>query len=442
MALFRKFFNKEQDQSITVSSNNEFGRYLACNKPYTLNKKYNKAVELFDAEDYLGSFNKLLDFLFDPSQQNIDRTFNRDILEFSLLQGSRKISGRVDNDEFYVSASLGKYEVLNPALFRYLLLRNHNLKYCCFAISNNEIIVKAAADIKTSTPEKLFFTLKEVALTSDIDSDSLKRDFSFLVQVGKYTVNPLPDKKKGVKIKYLKKWISDTLHQVNNMNADSEAIFVSYYLLSTLYRIDFLLTPEGELKTLISDSLKLFNQKNLSSTEKFDMVKSSLLEVLSFSDTQFSDSFCKYKYTFGIVEATSHKIVYEFILKHFDEISKLLARSSQNQILCMYEYIIGYVLYYFGVYPPTKQLMLLIYRVLYPEFFYEVAELPKLYDAESETFKVDIIEKEISNIVLQGRKEYPRLGVVAANISYKNLRSFSKSLLNEITFLNYSQPEI
>lgn len=440
MALFSKFFKKENVQHGNNYQIKEFGRFLSCNKPYTVNKIFNTAQQLYKSEDYFGSFEKLLSFLENPSQKNIIKSVASDIIDFTLIQGSQKLSGSFDKDDFYVSCTIGKYKELNPALFRYLLAKNHNLQYSCFAVNHNEIILKAYSKTEESSPEKLFFLLKEIALTADIETEAFKKEFPYLERNNLAEKVQLYYDELKVKIKFLKKWITNCL-EVTKESPDTDDVLKTYAILSLLYRIDFLLVPEGRVKLIVQKCISLFNHRGMSPANRTDSIKALLLEITSLSNDELADSFCRYKYTFGIVEATSHKVVYEFILKQLNQISSFYSRKYNNeQLKYFYEYIIGYVLYYYGVYPATKKLLLLIYRLLYPGFFDEINAGVGFFSPEDNQPDKIAIESYITNVIQLERKEYPYLSIELSNIEYNDKIAFMKTLLNEITFLNFSQP--
>jgi len=440
MALFNKFFKKSSADDKVVLPDVEFGRYLSCNKSPSIYRKYNESIRLFDAGKYNESIDVLMDYLNDSSQENIVSGKFSNQQQYKILQGIQKVHLEIIDDEISIYTRLGRYEQLNPSLFRYILSKNYNFHYSCYAIDNSEIILKSNSKIRETSPEKLFFVLKEVAMNSASDSESFIKEFNLIPNIDKPLI---PEKFSNVKIKYLKLWITETLDIIGKMDQEKDLVIISYYLLTLLFRIDFLLAPEGEVKLLLNKSLISYNQKNLSSTSRFDSIKSYLNEVLQLPSNDLINSFVKYKYTFSIIEASSHKLVYEFILKQLDENTKLTSRPSDKSYSdCLNEYIIGYCMYYFGVYPATKKLITLIYNLLYPEFFREMGFVNNFYDEKLNSLNKVEIENEIKRIINDERKDYPHLGIVSVNLNYNSLPSFCRSLLNEITYLNFTQPEI
>ncbi len=440
MALFNKFFKKSSTDDKVILPDVEFGRYLSCNKSPSLNRKYNESLRLYNEGKYKESVDVLMDYLNDSTQQNVVSSQFNNQKEYKIFQGIQKVHLEIIDDEINIYARIGRYEQISPSLFRYILSKNYNFHYSSYAINNNEIILKSNSKISETSPEKLFFVLKEVAMNSASDSESFIREFDLNVNIDA----PLTTEKfSNVKIKYLKLWISDTLAIIEKMDQEKDLVIISYYLLTLLFRIDFLLVPEGEVKQLLNKSLISYNQKSLSSTARLDSIKVYLNEVLKLPSADLINSFVKHKYTFSIIEASSHKQVYEFILKQLDENSKLTSRpSDKSYTACLNEYIIGYCMYYFGVYPATKKLITLIYNVLHPEFFREMGLVNNFYDEKLNSLNKIEIENEIKRIINDERKEYPHLGIISVNINFNSLPLFCKSLLNEITYLNFTQPEI
>lgn len=441
MPLFNKFFKKKPADNGTKSWQNEFGRYLACNKPNSIQKKYNLSLKLYEQKDYLGSLEKLLEFLNDSQLNNVRFTSSNDLVEFNIIHGSCKIFGSMDKDELFVHSSISKYEDLSPSLFRHLLSKNHHLQYSGFAISKNEIIIKAVSKTNESSPEKIFFMLKEIALCADAELENLKEEFPFLDYNDITDHIQISKKEKEVKIQHIKSWITEVLSKVNKLDAEKDAMIISYYFLVLIFRIDFLIVAEGELKRKLHKCLNIYNQKQLPQHNKLTLIKQHFEEILGFNHKALEESVIKKIYTFSIIEATSHKMVYEFILEHIDKYNKIIpAIKDKGYVIWLYEYIIGYCMYYFGVYPATRSLALLIYRLIVPEFFAGLGFKPELFHPDTGKLNKLEIEKQIVDIIKEERSEYPHLGIISSNIDYNSLASFIKTLLIEITYLNFSQP--
>ena len=93
----------------------------------------------------------------------------------------------------------------------------------------------------------MYYGLKELATKADKQDDLLVQDFATLETTDSEHIISVSDAEKAVKYEYLQKWIKETLDYINTLDAEKFAGGISYMLLSLIYRIDYLITPEGKL---------------------------------------------------------------------------------------------------------------------------------------------------------------------------------------------------
>jgi len=211
-------------------------------------------------------------------------------------------------------------------------------------------------------------------------------------------------------------------------------------LLALIFRIDYLLQPQGLLFDAIDKINGIYNIKdNKTTLERNRLMIEELKKLLNKPKDDVINCFYDVKTSFGYVPVTSHKQFYEFILEQFKNTGWYYENRHDNIVTYIYEWIIGYSLFYYGLYPATYELLKIPYMVLHPEFFKEMGIAPYLSDSEKNVINKSAIEKEIQRIIKNHVKEYPKLAIATQNILCRTKNEFLYSFLNEITYLNFSK---
>lgn len=422
-----------------VNSDN-YGRFLECNKPLYFSNIFKEATDLFKAEKYSESFVKFLDYIANPPSQNVSYEKKGNDIEFTIIHGSAKITGVFNSEGVYATSVIGEYSGVATALFRDLLTKNFSMNYNGFCIQDSRVYLKHRSPLKESSPMKLYYALKEMGLKADIHSQSLFDDFANLKESSARAKIEVPVSEKMIKIKYLKQWIKDTFELTSSMSPEKDSNLMSHYLLALCYRIDFLLVPKGKIWKTNDMAVAIYSDKVLSQSEKIRKMLSYLKDILDMSDFEIGESFFRTVDTFGLVNGSAHNDLVQFYLDQFNSAKYYVDLQQEKNTMAVYEQALGYSIYFMGIYPAVKKLLLLYYRIFYPAFFEEFDIKSDFYNAETKKFNKRAIENEISDIISKERKGYPSLAFLLHNLRYETPSRFTFTFLNEITYLNFFQP--
>src|SRR5690606_16441966 len=206
--------------------------------------------DLFKRKDYGNSLAHFFQYLQDEQAGNVIlRPMPSGTgFEFELIQGSAQVIGRFDGSRIEAQVPLVRMVRPQTAVMRRLLDLNYDLYYSQGALDdegNLYLIFRSA--LETASPQKMYFGLRELAVHADRMDDLLLSDFGELRAVPPKMTEPLPAAELEVKYRYFRQWIEETLEQVEKHNPDSMASGISYMLLGVIYRISFLIAPDGKL---------------------------------------------------------------------------------------------------------------------------------------------------------------------------------------------------
>jgi hypothetical protein len=414
-----------------------FGRYSDNNKPLNKVNRWTDADNLFKEKKYADSFDAFFEYLRDDTAQNVVYERNGAEGRFEFYQGSKIVRGNFNGDEVNAEVTLARMPQASVPVMRRLLEMNFNLYYSRFALENERLCMRFDSEIETATPSKLYYGLKELAIKADKQDDLLVQDFSMLAATDSEHITTMPQAEKEVKVEYLHKWIQQTLDTISPLDADKFSGGIAYTLLSLIYRIDYLLTPEGKL---LSDLEKIAGiyfkkddrpviEKNRDMIEEFKKIKEKPKEEI------FNYLF-RSKYTFAIVAPQQYKIISDSI--HGANQNMVWYRDNNHPFIAtqISEYGISYCQYSYSLPKAITELFHLYMMVNYTDYFAALGYTPGYYNAQRNKFEQDDIIEQIKLIQNRWRDKYPNMDFKTQNLRFDTLTNFDLTFTNEMEFLN------
>lgn len=414
-----------------------FGRYSDNNKPVAKVTRWTDADTLFKEKKYTDSFDAFFEYLRDDAEQNVVYERNGAEGRFEFYQGSKIIRGNFTSDTLKAEVTLARMPQPSVPVMRRLLEMNFNLYYSRFALENERLCMRFDSDIETATPSKLYYGFKELAIKADKQDDLLVQDFTILQTADSEHITAIPQTEKEIKVEYLHQWIQKTLDMVSSVDADKFSGGIAYSLLSLIYRIDYLLTPEGKL---LSDLEKIAGiyfkkderpvvEKNRDMAEEFKKLKEKPKE-------EINKYLFRSKYTFAIVAPQQHKVVAESI--HNANQNMVWYRDNNYPFIAaqISEYGISYCQYSYSLPKAITELFHLYMMINYSDYFAALGYVKLYYDPVKNKFDQEKIIDRIKAIQLAWKDKYPLMDFKTQNLRFDNLVNFDLTFTNEMEFLN------
>ena len=291
-----------------------FGRYSDNNKPLAKTNRWTDADNLYKEKKYTESIDAFFDYLRDESADNVVYERNGTEGRFLLYQGSTIVRGSFNNEKLQAEVTLAKMTEPSIPVMRRLLEMNFNLFYNRFALENDRLCMRFDSDPEMASPSKLYYGLKELATKADKQDDLLVQDFATLETTDNDHITVIPDLEKEVKCRYFQKWIKETLEHITTLDADKFAGGISYMLLSLIYRIDYLIAPEGKL---LSDLEKIgglyFKKDERQVVEKSRDMIEEFKKLQLLTNGEINKNLFRSKYTYSIVSPQPYKTIADCI---------------------------------------------------------------------------------------------------------------------------------
>jgi hypothetical protein len=208
-------------------------------------------------------------------------------------------------------------------------------------------------------------------------------------------------------------------------------------LLSLLYRIDYLVAPEGKL---LSDLEKIgfiyFKKDERPVTEKNrDMIEEFKKILAKPKEEIFNSIFCS-KYTFSIVAPQQYKTIADSI--HGANANMNWYRDNNYPFIAtqISEYGFSYCQYSYSLPKVITELFHLFMMVNYSEYFVALGYKIAYYDPKNNEFARQGIIDKIKAIQEKWKEKFPLLEFKTQNLKFDNLVNFDHSFTTEMELLN------
>ncbi len=417
-----------------------FGRFSDSFKDKPKIEAWNTSERLFLEKKYTESYEAFFNYLRDDDLGNVNFKKDGDKITFELLQGSKFVYGTIDNGRVVCEADIAEYDKLSVAFMRRLMEMNYSLFYSRYALKENRICIKFDSTIPAAPPRKLYYAWKELATRADKQDDVLTDDFAMLRSIGNSHVEQLPDTEKEIKYNFYKAWLDNTIKRINELNEDAFSGGISYLLLNTAYKLDYLIAPEGTLMNELEKmSWEYFAKDNKPFVEKNKKMKEALQKLADMPKEKVLEDLYRVKSTFGIANPAPHQAVVDLFANNLQNVKWYLDNNYLDIAVVIYEYLATYCLFSYGLPKPDAKLFGLMLNITNQDYFTALGAGEKLYDSAAGKFSEQAIINRVNTIITEGAALYPELKFNTANLKFDSMVSFLRTYVAEIQQLNYNQ---
>ncbi len=437
---FSVFFNQIFSKRYLQKTKFRLGKYTDRNKTIEQLQFWKNSAISFKEKKYFEALDYFFKYIKDPQKENVEFEFKDDYIYFKIYQGSKHITGKANNKEIHAHSDVVKYQDLDENILKLILKVNHSLKFCKFYIDENQKVIKLFLELKTPNlnPVSLYTSLREISITADYYDDFLTDNFSFLKPINNKNIEELSEEEKNVKLKYFKIWTKETLDIIEKFDAIKNASARSFVILSYIYKIYYLLSPEGWLLNELNKMLRLYySSENKSDIERNASIIRNLEFFVSTDDKIILDSFYFALATFPVAAPVEPNVVVEFVKNEINKIHWYCQNKSIDNIpIKIAEYIIGYCLYYFGMYPFIIELFDIFWLTLQSDYFGELNYKNLIY--EKKHFNYTLLSQILNKINNSNQNTFPHLNFSVKHLNLDDLTEFAISFIYEFINCDFS----
>jgi hypothetical protein len=435
--MFDKLFGRnKRKEGPAAGPEIPFGRYSDNNKPVAKVNRWTAADSFYKEKKYTESIDAFFDYLRDDTAQNVVYERNGTEGRFQLYQGSKIVRGQFNREVMKAEVTLARMPQPSVPVMRRLLEMNFNLYYSRFAMDSDRLCMRFDTDIETASPSKLYYGLKELSTKADKQDDLLVQDFTALETTDNEHISTIPPAEKEVKYEHLQVWIKETLDNITGLDPDKFSGGIAYMLLALIYRIDYLVTPEGKLLNELEKITGIYFKKDERPVvEKNRDMAEAFKKMQAWSREEVFACLFRSKYTFSIVAPQQYKVIADSI--HGANQNLVWYRDNNHPLIAakIAEYGIAYCQYSYSLPKVITEMFHLFMMVNYPGFFAALG-YPRYYDPAKNKFESEDIIERVKTIQQNWKEKYPLLDFKTQNLRFDNLVNFAQSYTTEIEFLN------
>ena len=434
MGILDKWLGRSKDQVSGSTFEAHFGRFSDANKTPNQYEAWDKSLTHFESRDYSEAIDYFIRYIQDPGKGNVIRA-PESPSEFSILQGSKTIDVKVKNGQILFLCKIAHAAPLHIGFMRRLLDLNYELKYVRYGLSDDNVITLLFdTAMEDASPYKLYFALKELSIHADKQDDLLVDEFDFLKPIHSGHVESLSPIEQNHKLNLLKTSINKTLTLLDKSNLKTEQYpaATGYVLLALLYKLDYLVKPEGALMDRMEQIHKIyFSQDNRNLLQKLKSVRQELLKLSQLPDEEIKKDLHTSTFTFGITSPANPSTIHEALDRELSNIQWYLENQYDEYVEAILEYTAGLCLFNFSLPLPIKELFTMIYRITEPDFFKAIAEYTPILN-DNGLLNKQSIRKELYRIEKTYIKEYPKLSFEMSMLRYDKISTFLYSFCQMI----------
>lgn len=428
--MFGRLFNIHKKQTPPTSAIS-VGRYSDNNKTVQQLASWTHSENLFKEKKFLESIEHFFKYLADEAENNVLYQKTPTGFTFEIYQGSKIIRGVGENLHMYARTSLAKMAAPSVPVMRRLLEQNYLLYYSRFSLNDTKLIMQFDSEIATASANKLYYALRELCITADKQDDLLIDDFDLLQISDTEHIQEIPVEIKKIKFSFLHLWLDEVLKKSEDLDKEKFSGAISFLILSLIFRIDYLITPEGALMNQLEKIQAIYFKKdNVSAFEKNRLMLEELKKLKLISEEDFNKSLFKSKSTFSIRPPKPQHLIREAIEGANKNISWYRDNKHPDIGKIVAEYGIAFCNYSFSLPKPLTDLCKIFMEINYADYFLQLGSSTLYYNIHTQRFKSEKIEEDIQQIIKVWSVKYPKLNFASNKLNYENLMEFNVSFTN------------
>ena len=445
MSIWDTLFGRPSGYDPSGEPSFSFGRYTDAYKTTENYAAWDRSLATFEEGEYLESIEAFMAYLYDPQEDNVKWKREEGKLYFEFYQGSKRVTGFADTEQLRASASIARLESPNAELLHRLTAMNYEMKYSRFAIGSNECLaIVFDTPINDASPHKLYHALKEMALRADKQDDLLLDEFREFLSPTEIThLEELSDEDKALKLEFLDGHIQSVIDYLGSgqLAPEEQPGAVAYLLLDLVYRLDYLLIPEGYTMEALERMHRMYFAREEDQPVTFKNVRllAELKHLHRRAAASFSEELYAGKSTFGITLPANHDRLANLIDSELPNMDWYQDNGYSEVARAVPGYITGYALFNYAVPPPDKDLLQLYYRVCENDYFRKLGYRQQFLDRDGRPAR-RAIRAAISDITERHTDAYPRLRPAMSQLNFDNMINFGRSYLRMVRELDLSKP--
>ena len=430
MSFFTSLFSKEEIYHLPAL---RFGRFTEHFLDADKIAKWDEAMLHYEKKDFTKSYIALLEYIQNEDHSNLSFKEKLSLrMGFELIHGSKLIYGYSNQNGFYATAKLVHVEEDNAALFKILLAENYTLRYNRFALDDvNNLVVLLHFDHINASPLNLFRGLREMAILCDTKDDIIVADYPGTSSVNMKVERTAGEDELRLKYQYFHATLDGVLkwyHSAQNL-IEKQPGLALFAFLSSLYKIDYLVKPEGKILEKIQEIHTSYHHNKdkiqVKTSNIHDIITGLSLCEKSAFDVEIYDTIL----SFGILQDCNTEKAKELIASELHYAGWYIQQRFDIEASYILDYITSHLLFTFNLSKRLRSLLHLYLEINETEFFEKLGKT--YFNKKNNLPKKKAIIERIQYVLKNNQmvnEDFP-----FSELKFDNKISFAHSMLNCIS---------
>ncbi len=418
------------------------GRHTDAFKSKAQKALWERAVKAYEEGQPLEAYRWVLEHLAGGNPRSVSWEERNGELHFQLRQGSQRITGSIGPQGVRAESRLAQAQTLSVSFMRRLMEYNYDLKFCHFALApDNTLVLCFETTADDASPLKVVEALREVALWADKHDDLLLSEFKALTPAEDLRME-IASAEREAKYAFLERQIraAFSLMDHNTPKVEQYAGAYAYLLLALLYRIDYLVRPEGfVLNVLEKASQAYFTQDGQSTYSKVMALRRQLQQILDRPRELVLAELYRTESTFGIALPVSFEDLVKQIECEKNAVEWPLEQGYGMLAMAVPQYLVGHALFHTVPPKPVYELFRLFMRITETEFF-QALGLQTFVGSNGQLDKRAVVAA-IHDHAARHRAAYPNYKPQTQLLDFSSLPRFGKTFLEMVCRLDVKEQQ-
>jgi len=305
---------------------------------------WDSVVELYESGKYKESLLRLFDYV---DKDIISKRGNSDHTEFNIPHGSVVVNIKMNNGQLDVNVPFLKLpeKSVIPILRRIAEINFSPLNLATIVLEGDELLFKYSSPLDLCEPWKMYDVFREICINADNFDDEFIQKFG-AIRVHESKITEFDQQRKEEIWNNYQSMLAETKQYVDYFENKRIEGFVWDALLQLFLNIDYIIAPQGAMRTDLEEVVSFMQNNNYGFHEKADKGRNYFKKLQDISHDQLlsnlyiSDVFIPIKYS------ASHQRVKETFTHQYETAKKEMANSDFMGAALSIRYVFLYEFYY------------------------------------------------------------------------------------------------
>ena len=301
-------------------------------------------TKLFEEGKHLESLLKLFDYV---DKDLIAKRGNADKTEFNVPHGSVVVSIKIENEQVNIRVPFLKMPDKNtiPLLRRITEINFSPLNLATIVLEGDELQFKYSTELKLCEPWKMYYVFREICINADNYDDEFIEKFG-AIRIHEPKVEYFAESEQEEIWNTYQSMLSESSQYCEYFENKRTPGFVWDVLLQLFFRIDYLIAPQGALRTDLEKIVGYMQNNNYSIQQKIDKGKSFFAELKNITKEELCSNLYISDLFIPVKSTATHEKVKETFKNQFETAKKEMVHNDYIGASLSIRYIFLYEFYY------------------------------------------------------------------------------------------------